>query len=49
MMTGVVGLAAMLWLYGVAWHEPMAESISATKNAIVSWVPSPPTTTEHGA
>ena len=22
------GLAAMLWLYGVAWHQPMAESIA---------------------
>jgi DnaJ domain/RDD family/Tetratricopeptide repeat len=42
MMTGIVGLTAMLWLYGVAWHEPMAESITATKNAVVSWVPSPP-------
>ena len=33
-ITGVVGLAAMLWLYGVACHEPMAESVAA------SWVPS---------
>jgi DNA-binding PadR family transcriptional regulator len=41
-VTGVVGLAAMLWLYGVAWHEPMAESIAMAKTAIVSWVPSPP-------
>jgi hypothetical protein len=41
-VTGVVGLAAMLWLYGVAWHEPMAESITLTKSAIMSWVPSPP-------
>jgi hypothetical protein len=48
MMTGVVGLAAMLWLYGVAWHEPMAESITATKNAIVSWVPSPPNLLPRG-
>ena len=47
-ITGVVGLAAMLWLYGVAWHEPMAESITATKNAIVSWVPSPPTLLPRG-
>ena len=23
-VTGVCGLAAMLWLYGVAWHQPMA-------------------------
>ena len=27
-VTGVCGLAAMLWLYGVAWHQPMAESIA---------------------
>src|SRR2546430_1387760 len=24
--TGVAGLAAMLWLYGIAWHQPMADS-----------------------
>ncbi|TMH36075.1 MAG: tetratricopeptide repeat protein [Betaproteobacteria bacterium] len=47
-VTGVVGLAAMLWLYGVAWHEPMAESITAARNAIVSWVPSPPTLLPRG-
>ena len=47
-ITGVVGLAAMLWLYGVAWHEPMAESITAARNAIVSWVPSPPTLLPRG-
>ena len=35
MVTGVVGLAAMLWLYGVAWHEPMTESIVAAKSAVV--------------
>ena len=27
-VTGVCGLAAMLWLYGVAWHRPMAQSIA---------------------
>ncbi len=25
--TGTLGLAAMLWLYGVAWHQPMTESV----------------------
>src|SRR6266550_1350074 len=38
MATGVLGLAAMLWLYGVAWHQPMAESIdwmgSTVSNAV---------------
>jgi len=47
-VTGVVGLAAMLWLYGVAWHEPMAESIALAKTAVVSWVPTPPELLPHG-
>ncbi|HEY8623937.1 MAG TPA: DnaJ domain-containing protein [Casimicrobiaceae bacterium] len=47
-ITGVVGLAAMLWLYGVAWHEPMADSIAAAKNAVVAWVPSPPSLLPRG-
>ncbi len=47
-ITGVVGLAAMLWLYGVAWHEPMSESIAAAKNAVVTWVPSPPSLLSRG-
>src|SRR5262249_48514574 len=47
-VTGVVGLAAMLWLYGVAWHEPMTESIAMAKSAEVSWVPSPPSLLSYG-
>ena len=47
-VTGVVGLAAMLWLYGVAWHEPMAESLALAKAAVVSWVPSPPSLLRYG-
>ncbi|MDQ2963888.1 MAG: RDD family protein, partial [Pseudomonadota bacterium] len=47
-VTGVVGLAAMLWLYGVAWHEPLADSIAMAKTAIVSWVPSPPSLLSYG-
>src|SRR2546429_6816213 len=38
----------MLWLYGVAWHEAIAESISAAKNAVVAWVPSPPSLMPRG-
>lgn len=48
MVTGVVGLAAMLWLYGVAWHEPMAESIVAAKRAIAGWTPSAPALLPRG-
>ena len=32
------GAEARLWLYGVAWHQPMAESIAWTRSAIVSRV-----------
>ncbi len=28
-VTGVCGLAAMLWLYGVAWHRPLAETVAS--------------------
>jgi tetratricopeptide (TPR) repeat protein len=38
----------MLWLYGVAWHEPMTASITAAKNAVVAWVPSPPSLLPRG-
>jgi hypothetical protein len=48
LVTGGVGLAAMLWLYGVAWHEPMAESIAATRSAVVAWLPSTPVLLPRG-
>jgi hypothetical protein len=38
--TGVCGLAAMLWLYGVAWHQPMAESIAWARTTIAEAWPS---------
>ena len=41
-VTGVVGLSAMLWLYAVAWHQPMAQSIAWARTAIVDALPSPP-------
>jgi len=47
-VTGVVGLAAMLWLYGVAWHEPMSESIATARSMLVSWVPSRPSLLSYG-
>ena len=40
-VTGVCGLAAMLWLYGVAWHQPMAESIAWARSSLAELVPSP--------
>ncbi len=39
-ITGVCGLAAMLWLYGVAWHQPMAESIAWARTTIADAWPS---------
>ncbi|HEX4883079.1 MAG TPA: DnaJ domain-containing protein [Casimicrobiaceae bacterium] len=39
-VTGVCGLAAMLWLYGVAWHQPMAESIGWARATISDAFPS---------
>jgi hypothetical protein len=47
-VTGIVGLAAMLWLYGVAWHEPMTDSIAMAKAALVSWMPSRPSLLPYG-
>jgi hypothetical protein len=47
-VTGVVGLAAMLWLYGVAWHEPMTESIVAAKRMVAGWTPSTPALLRRG-
>ena len=38
--TGMCGLAAMLWLYGVAWHKPLAETIGRIGNSIVASLPS---------
>jgi len=39
MATGVCGLAAMLWLYGVAWHRPIADTVASVGNAIVRAMP----------
>ena len=40
-ITGVCGLAAMLWLYGVAWHRPLADTIASAGRSIVEALPSP--------
>jgi uncharacterized RDD family membrane protein YckC len=38
MATGVLGLAAMLWLYGIGWHQPMADSFSWVRAGVASVV-----------
>lgn len=45
-VTGVCGLAAMLWLYGVAWHQPMAESIAWARRSVAQALPSMPLLSE---
>jgi hypothetical protein len=44
-VTGVCGLAAMLWLYGVAWHQPMADSIAWARTTIADAIPTATTLT----
>jgi hypothetical protein len=41
LVTGVCGLAAMLWLYGVAWHQPMAQSFAWARTSLTAALPSP--------
>jgi hypothetical protein len=41
-VTGIAGLAAMTWLYGVAWHEPAVRSIVSARDAVAAAVPSLP-------
>ena len=39
-ITGVCGLAAMVWLYGVAWQQPMANAVAWATSSITSAMPS---------
>jgi DnaJ-like protein/RDD family protein len=39
-VTGVCGLASMMWLYGVAWQQPLADSIAWTRSTIADALPS---------
>ena len=39
-VTGVCGLAAMLWLYAVAWHQPMAETVAWAQARVIESMPS---------
>jgi hypothetical protein len=39
-VTGVCGLTAMLWLYGVAWHRPLADTIASIGTRVVAALPS---------
>ena len=38
-ITGVCGLASMIWLYGVAWQQPMNEVLAWTKAAFAAALP----------
>ena len=48
MATGLCGLAAMLWLYGVAWHKPLADTIGKIGNTFVAAMPSVPSIIPKG-
>ena len=39
-VTGVCGLASMMWLYGVAWQPPMSDLAAWTRTSIASALPS---------
>jgi hypothetical protein len=41
--TGIAGLAAMLWLYGVAWYQPMGESLAWVRATVTAALPTPST------
>jgi len=47
-VTGVCGLAAMLWLYGVAWHRPLADSVATAGRSIAESLPSAQWLVEKG-
>jgi uncharacterized RDD family membrane protein YckC len=47
--TGVAGLIAMLWVYGVAWREPLANTLAVAKTAITARVPAVLAETKSGA
>ncbi len=38
-VTGVTGLAAMLWLYAVAWHQPMAQTLAWAQDRVTAAIP----------
>jgi hypothetical protein len=48
-VTGVAGLIAMLWVYGVAWREPMATSLAMARTAINARAPAILAETRSGA
>jgi len=37
--TGVLGLAAMVWLYAVAWNQPMADAVNIVRTGVARTVP----------
>jgi uncharacterized RDD family membrane protein YckC len=40
-VTGVCGLASMIWLYGVAWQQPMADALAWVDASVAAALPSP--------
>ena len=46
--TGIAGLVAMIWLYGVAWHPALEESITRARTSIATMLRSPPSLMRAG-
>lgn len=40
-VTGVCGLASMVWLYGVAWQQPVAVTLAWVNGSVAAALPSP--------
>ncbi|MFI4887581.1 MAG: DnaJ domain-containing protein [Burkholderiales bacterium] len=40
-VTGVCGLASMIWLYGVAWQQPMTDTLAWMRASVVAALPTP--------
>jgi Flp pilus assembly protein TadD/uncharacterized RDD family membrane protein YckC len=38
-ITGVCGLASMVWLYGVAWEQPMADAAMSVRASVSAMLP----------
>jgi hypothetical protein len=47
-ITGIGGLAAMLWLYGVAWQQPMAQALDRAERSLMADLPDTPALIDRG-
>jgi hypothetical protein len=48
LLTGVCGLVAMLWLYAVAWHQPLADTMAWVQDSTADLLVKPPAAVQRG-